>query len=128
MTGIEVEHFDGIPMARILVDVDSANAPKLRDQLVACVPQGAASLVIDLSPTRYLDSAGIDMLFRLHQRLSQRRGSLRLVIPPSSQLARLADIVALPNVVPIHGTIADAIEAAGRDGGRSQDVQGESGS
>jgi anti-anti-sigma regulatory factor len=39
-------------------------------------------LIVDLSGTRYLDSAGIDMLFRLAQSLGQRRATLRLVIPP----------------------------------------------
>jgi anti-anti-sigma factor len=128
MTGVEVEHFDGVPVARIVVDVDAANATRLRDQLAACIPHGTYQLVVDLSATRYLDSAGIDMLFRLHQRLHQRRGSLRLVIPPSSQLARLADIVALPSAVPVHDTLAAALAACGTDEGRSPALRGESGS
>jgi anti-anti-sigma factor len=125
VTGLEVEHFDGIPVVRILVDVDSANATKLRDQLAGYLPRGASDLVVDLSSTRYLDSAGIDMLFRLNQRLGQRRGSLRLVIPPGSQLARLADIVALSSAMPIHAMVAEAIEAATDAEGRSAQPQGE---
>lgn len=126
MTGVDVEHFEGVPVAHIVVDVDSANAIKLRDQLAACIPEGTYRLIVDLSLTRYLDSAGIDMLFRLHQRLHQRRGSLRLVIPPTSQLARLADIVALPSAVPVHETVAAAVSACAEHDGRSPGAQGES--
>jgi anti-sigma B factor antagonist len=120
MTSLEIEHYEGVPVVHVAVDVDSASALKLRDQLIACVPHGASDLVVDLSTTRYLDSAGIDMLFRLNQRLTQRRGSLRLVIPPESQLARLAKIVALPSAIPVHPSVEDAIATSTQKVGRSQ--------
>jgi anti-anti-sigma factor len=125
MANLDLEHFDGVPLVRVAADIDSANATKLRDQLIACVPHGARDLIVDLSATRYLDSAGIDMLFRLNQRLGQRRGCLRLVIPVESQLARLADIVALPSAMPVYPTVERAIEAAAR-ASRSAGAQSES--
>lgn len=112
MTVLAVDHFDGVPVARIAFDVDASNAGRVSDQLAACVPKDVNDLVVDLSQTRYLDSAGIDMLFRLHQRLSERRASLHLVIPPDSQLARLAAIVALPSAMPVHAGMDEALRAA----------------
>jgi anti-anti-sigma factor len=110
MTRLELLRIDGVPVARPREDIDAANARLLRDELADCL-QGADRLVLDLGETRYVDSAGIDMLFRLNELLSQRRVALLLVIPQSSQLARLAQIVALPNAMPIHETVEQALGA-----------------
>jgi anti-anti-sigma factor len=107
---LEVERVQGTPVARPTEDVDAANARVLRDELAACL-QGADKLVLDLGATSYVDSAGIDMLFRLNELLRQRRVTLLLVIPQSSQLTRLAQIVALPSAVAIHETVEDALGA-----------------
>jgi anti-anti-sigma factor len=107
---LEVERVQGTPVARPTEDVDAANARVLRDELAACL-QGADKLVLDLGATSYVDSAGIDMLFRLNELLRQRRVTLLLVIPQSSQLTRLAQIVALPSAVAIHETVEQALGA-----------------
>lgn len=111
MTGLEVERVNDVPVVRPRQDIDAANATQLRAELTACLDRGAEHLVLDLGATRYLDSAGIDMLFRLSERLRQRRARLLVVIPPSSQLARLAEIVALPSAMPVHETVEDALAA-----------------
>jgi anti-anti-sigma factor len=108
MMGIVVKHFDGVPVVQPREDIDAANARQLRDELSRCL-EDADRMVLDLSETRYVDSAGIDMLFRLNDLLAQRRASLVLVIPRSSSLTRLAQIVALPSVVPIHETVEQAL-------------------
>jgi anti-anti-sigma factor len=107
---LRVERLQGVPVARPTEDVDAANAHVLREELAACL-QGADKLVLDLGATSYVDSAGIDMLFRLNELLRQRRVTLVLVIPQSSQLARLAQIVALPSAMPIHETVEQALGA-----------------
>jgi anti-anti-sigma factor len=114
---LEVEHIDGVPVARPSEDIDAANARVLRDELAACL-EGADKLVLDLGATRYVDSAGIDMLFRLNELLRQRRATLLLVIPQRSQLTRLAQIVALPSAVAIHETVEDALGACSQQHGR----------
>src|SRR5436305_1798094 len=67
------------------------------------------TLVVDLSDTGYIDSAGIDMLLRLSDRLDHRRARLILVIPETSQLKRLAMVVGLPEVVTIRPSLVDAM-------------------
>jgi anti-anti-sigma factor len=111
MTGVNVERFNGIPVARPMGDIDAANAVRVRDRLAETLDRDGDSLVLDLSETRYLDSAGIDMLFRLAERLRRRRARMLLVIPPGSPLMRLAEIVGLPRVVEIHATVEDALVA-----------------
>lgn len=112
MIALRVEHFNRVPVARAPTDIDAANAVTVREELIACMRREAFELVVDLSATRYLDSAGIDMLFRLNQSLAQRRATLRLVIPPDGDLARLADVVGLPSAMSVHGNVSEAVEAA----------------
>ena len=111
MIGLEVEYLDRVPIVRYLGDIDAANAAALHEALIELVDGAADSVVLDLGTTPYLDSAGIDMLFRLHERLQQRRARLHLVIPPSSQLVRVVEIVALPSVIAVHETLEEALAA-----------------
>jgi anti-anti-sigma factor len=106
-----VEHHDGVPVVRPRADVDAANAAALREQLADCVDSTTDRLVIDLSETRYIDSAGLDMLFRLSELLRQRRTRLLVVIAPESHLARLAEIVGLSRSMAIHPSLQDALGA-----------------
>jgi len=112
---VEVRHLDGVPVARPRTDIDAANARLVRDELARCLGD-AERLVLDLSETSYVDSAGIDMLFRLNELLHERRAALVLVIPQSSQLTRLAQIVALPSAMAIHETVEQALGASQHTG------------
>jgi anti-anti-sigma factor len=116
VSGLEIERFDGVPVARAHEDIDAANARSVRDELTSCVGS-AAKLVIDLSETRYVDSAGVDMLFRLNELLRQRRVELVIVIPAGSQLRRLAEIVALPDAIAVHETVEQALGACSQRSG-----------
>ena len=109
MSAVEFERVDGVRVARHRGDIDAANALIVDEALVKSLEPEGDCLVFDLGETRYLDSAALDMLFRLHDRLRQRRGNLHLVIPPDSPLKRLAAIVGLPNVVPVHETLTEAV-------------------
>jgi anti-anti-sigma factor len=113
---LRLERIDGVPVASLREDIDAANARALREELAGCVRE-ADRLVLDLSCTRYVDSAGIDMLFRLNELLRQRRAALVLVIPQSSQLARLAQIVALDSAMAIHETVEQALGACSQPSG-----------
>lgn len=112
MSPLELERIDGVPIAHVNEDIDAANATITRQQLSDALGSDASTLVIDLSETCYIDSAGIDMLLRLSDRLDHRRAKLILVIPDTSQLKRLVSIVGLPDVIAIHPTLSAALQAA----------------
>lgn len=109
MNDLEIERIDGIPVARINEDLDAANAATVLRRLAEALGPDALSLVVDLSRTGYVDSAGIDMLLRLGDRLDHRRAKLILVIPDSSQLARLFAIIGLPEAIATHPSVDDAL-------------------
>lgn len=109
MTYPNIEQIDGVPVAHVKEDIDAANAAATQQRLAEALGPDALSLVVDLSDTGYIDSAGIDMLLRLSDRLDHRRARLVLVIPETSQLKRLAMIVGLPEVITIRPSLADAL-------------------
>lgn len=111
MSSLDHEQIEGVSIARLHEDVDATNAAKVQQQLAEALGPDTWSLVVDLSDTRYLDSAGIDMLLRLSDRLDHRRAKLFLVIPETSQLKRLAAIVGLPDAMSVHPTLHAALQA-----------------
>lgn len=114
MSALDIERLDGVPVAHVTEDLDAANAAHVQRQLDGALGPDASSLIVDLSDTRYLDSAALDMLLRLGDRLEHRRAKLILVIPETSQLMRLATIVGLPDVIAVHPTLSAALQQAAK--------------
>jgi anti-anti-sigma factor len=112
MSPLGIERIDGVPIAHVYEDIDAANATIIHQQLADALGPDASSLIVNLSKVRYLDSAAIDMLLRLSDRLDHRRSRLILVIPGTSQLMRLATIVGLPDAIAIHATLPEARQEA----------------
>ncbi len=90
-------------------EVDSSNVPEVGDQLRRLLTNRSMALVVDLSHTTYLDSAGINLLFELGDELRARQQQLRLVVAPGSPIARPIAITGLDKVVPAFETRAAAL-------------------
>jgi anti-anti-sigma factor len=109
MSGMEIEQVAGVPVARLHEDLDAANAPSVQRRLVEGLGPDALTLVLDLGDVRYVDSAGVDMLLRLGDRLGRRRARLVLVIPGESRLRRLFALVGLAETISVHAGIDQAL-------------------
>ena len=111
MTSAEVaiERRGGTVIAHLSGEVDMTNAPRVRDELLASVPNDAMALVVDLDGCRYLDSAAIEVLFDLARRLGRRRQELRLVLSPSSPLVRVLTLTDVQSVAGVHETLDSAL-------------------
>jgi anti-anti-sigma factor len=105
---IAVERNGATIVARLSGEIDMTNASYIRDELTRSVPNEAVGMVIDLSGTRYLDSAAIELLFELARRLQRRRQRLRIVLPPGSPLKRVLLLTEINTAAPVH----DSVEAA----------------
>jgi anti-anti-sigma factor len=93
-------------------EVDASNAADVADRLRGSVTNQSRALVVDLSGTRYIDSAGIDGLFELDRELRQRRQALHLVVPPGSPIVRTLAIAGVEATVATYGTRDEALAAA----------------
>jgi anti-sigma B factor antagonist len=106
-----VERDDDLQVVRIAGEVDISNSGKLEDDISGAVPNEAAGLVIDLSDTAYLDSAGIRMLFELARRLAGRRQSFAVVVPSDALIRHALVVTEVEQALRVHHTLADALEA-----------------
>lgn len=89
------------PVIHLSGEIDMSNAEVLADRVLGVVSNRASGLVLDLSDVTYLDSAGLHMVFGVARCLTARQQSLRLVVPPSSRIARLIDIAGVASVAEV---------------------------
>jgi anti-anti-sigma factor len=99
-----------VPVAAVEGEVDAANAPEIGAELRRLLTNHSTGLVVDLSPTRYLDSAGINLLFSLGAELQARQLTLRLVIARGSPVARMLSLSGLDRAHPTYAAVHEAVE------------------
>lgn len=102
---VETSTVHGTPIVHVRGEIDLSNAAQVRDAIGAAVPDDAVVVIVDLSDTAYLDSAGVSMLFRLAERLNVGRQELRLVVPPAAPIRAVLRLTKLDHVVPVQDTI-----------------------
>lgn len=69
-----------------------ASAPDVRARLYAALAEGAEKLGLDLSGLTFLDSAGVELLFRLREDLSVRQIALELYVPEDALIRRTLEV------------------------------------
>jgi anti-sigma B factor antagonist len=106
---VAIERQEGALVARLSGEVDMTNASYVGQELTSSMPNDTAALVLDLGQTRYIDSAGIELLFDLARRLGRRRQELRLVLPEDSPLKRVLMLTEIQTAAPIHATVKEAL-------------------
>ncbi|GAA5067366.1 anti-sigma B factor antagonist [Thermocatellispora tengchongensis] len=83
-------------------EIDASNTALLHDAIQQAVHGGRAVLVIDLTAITYLDSAGINTLFRIHRDLTRTGVELHLVAPVGCCSRYALNLVCAQRLVPIH--------------------------
>jgi anti-sigma B factor antagonist len=106
------EWHDEVPVARVEGEVDASNVHEMGDRLRSLLTNRSMALVIDLSATTYLDSAGLNLLFALGEELRGRQQRLGLVVSEGSPISRMVGIVGLDRAVAVHPTLAEALADA----------------
>jgi anti-sigma B factor antagonist len=102
------ESRDANVIVRIEGDVDAANAAGVLDQVTRVLTNFVEGLVLDLSGTRHLDSAGIQMLLDLDERLRSRGQHLSVYVTREQPLRLTLTLFELERAFPL----ADSLEEA----------------
>jgi anti-anti-sigma factor len=108
---VDVQRQDGVPVARLAGEVDLTRAPSIRIELLRAVTNQDHGLVVDLRDTTYLDSAGVNVIFEVAERLSARQQRLHAVVPDRAIIERVLSLVNLRSVLDIHRSLDDAVGA-----------------
>ncbi len=102
---VEVEQRGELCLVHIRGEVDISNARELSATVEAAIPNANPRVAIDLTETTYLDSAGVQLLFVLADRLRVRRHELRLIVPQDSPIRAVLELTRLPKVVPMEAQL-----------------------
>ena len=108
---LDIRTEDGVVIARLIGEIDLANAQPIGSLIAGAVANDAAGVVLDLSDTTYLDSSGVHLIFDLAERLSARQQRLALAVPEGSRIRRVLDLVNVRAALPVELTAADAAGA-----------------
>jgi anti-sigma B factor antagonist len=100
---------NGVAVVSAPAEIDIANAEQLRMVLLEAGRRGHARVVVDMTRTRYCDSAGFSALVAAHKWALAEGGGLRLVIPADSRVLRIFTVVGLSRFIPRFGSLEEAL-------------------
>lgn len=89
-------------------EVDIATSPQLADAAAELLDTAPAGLVIDLTPTRFLDSSGARVLVSIARRSAASGVVLHVIAPRTNRPVRLPlELLQLDRVVPLVGSAGE---------------------
>jgi len=98
----------GRPALTVRGELDLATAPLLAAAGAAQLSAVPSALVVDLTPTIFMDSSGARELVRLAKKAAAAGVPLHVVAPESNRAVRLTiDLLELGTVVPVVGSAAE---------------------
>jgi anti-sigma B factor antagonist len=109
LADLSFERLEGVVVARLQGEVDMSNASDLAAAITARVPSDASGLVLDLAAVHYLDSAGIQALFELRERLMRRGQEIRLAFADDSPIATALEYAGVQSTLGSAPTVPRAI-------------------
>ena len=98
-----------VVIASIRGEIDMSNAGELGDAIARRLTNEALALIIDLTACEYLDSAGIHLIYELHDRLRNRGQDVRVVIAPSAVIGEALRLADVPRAVGAAETVDAAL-------------------
>lgn len=111
---LQFECFPGGILAHLLTDLDGGTASDIRDALLqAILPSAAGHLVLDLTATPFMDSAGLGAIVAVYRQLRQVSDGTRqvILIGPSRVMQELLQLTHLERYLPWFSTRQDAAVA-----------------
>ena len=99
----------GVPVVEAPAEIDIVNAEQLRTVLREAGTRGHATVVLDMTGTRFCDSEGFSVLIGAHKWALAEGGGLRLVIPSSSLVFRVFRAIGLGRFIPRFASLEEAL-------------------
>ncbi len=91
-------------------EIDLTNAEWLRDALLSALNAGASALVVDLTATTFIDSAGVTALVRASRRAGASDAVLRLAVTVPAVL-RVLNLVGIDQLISVYPSVAAALDS-----------------
>ena len=103
-----VEMVSGVPVVTAPEEIDITNVAGLRAALLEAAADGSRTLVVDMTQTRFCDSAGLTVLVRAHKRARAEGGELLLVTCATAVL-RIFAVTGIEHLIPNFPNLEQAL-------------------
>lgn len=110
---VESEQRGPLSLVRVYGEIDMSNDRDVLTAIEAAVARETDRLVVDLTNTTYMDSAGLALLLRLAERMQARQQLLSIVVPVDSRVRRAFELTGLLNVIDVVSRSEDALTETG---------------
>lgn len=100
-----------VTVAKLSGDVDISRAEPIKVALLRTIGNEEYGLVMDMREVTYLDSAGVNVLFEVAERLSGRQQRLVLVLPDTALIQRVLALVNARSAMDSRATVDEAVAA-----------------
>ena len=101
----------GVPVVAAPEEIDITNAAELRAALVEAAASGHKALVVDMTRTRFCDSAGLHVLVHAHRRAQADGGELLLALH-AAEVLRVLEITGIDRTIPRFASLDEALARA----------------
>ena len=103
---------NGVPVVATPAEIDITTADQLRVALGHAVGNRCPVVVVDMTGTRFCDSAGLHTLTAAHMRAQGEGGELRLVIPASGTVPRVLALTGIDRFIACFASLEEALANA----------------
>jgi anti-sigma B factor antagonist len=115
----------GVPVVITPPEIDITNAGQLRAALLHAAARSGPAVVVDMTRTRFCDSAGLHALIGAHKRARAEGRQVKLAVT-GAQVRRILALTALDRLIPVCTSLDQALahppaagtRAAARERGR----------
>jgi anti-sigma B factor antagonist len=105
---IAEKRVDGVPVLTVTGEIDLANAPDLRDRLLAQEAERVPAIVVDLTGVSFIDSTALGVLVGAYRRQVDAGGTLKLVVT-KPRILKVLEITDLTSVFPVFASVEEAV-------------------
>jgi anti-sigma B factor antagonist len=88
---VELRQENGAPLLSVRGELDLASSPALEEQFEQALAETPPLVIIDLRELEFMDSTGLSVLIRAHQR-TQEAGQRLAIVNGSRQVRRLLSL------------------------------------
>jgi anti-sigma B factor antagonist len=115
---------DGVPVMATPAEIDVTTAEQLRAVLLAATENRYRTLVVDMTRTRFCDSAAVHALIAAHKRVFAEGGGLRLVVPADGAVRRVVTLLGIDDFIHCFARLEKAVAPAADGAHRRSDPSG----
>lgn len=106
--GFPVQMVSGVPVVAAPEEIDITNADRLRAALLDAAVHGHGRFVVDMTRTRFCDTAGLHALVAAHRQTLTEGGQV-LLVTPGPGVMRIFEITGLDRVIPHAASLEEAL-------------------